>query len=80
MDQAAKNLLAKVSGGNKKQKGLPKRTGKRKSKYAFYYQFRYPAHKLRKIFRRNGVKAARAWAEAHVALMLFEKMKAQRGV
>lgn len=58
----------------KKAKGTPKRTGKRHHKYLFYYQFRWAERKLRHILRRNGFAAAKAWAEAHGALLTLHKL------
>lgn len=71
----AKDLLKKLGGGQKKkQKGTPKRTGKRAAKYKAYFLFRYPERKLRRILRRNGRPAARLWAETHGALMVLHKL------
>lgn len=81
MDQAAKSLLAKTGAGQKKKaKGAPTSAGRRPGKYKGYYLLVWPGRKLRRILRRNGVAAARAWAEVHGALMLFEKLKAQKGL
>lgn len=48
------------------KKGLPLRTGKRKSKIAGYYEVRYPARKLRRMVH-NGASVAmlRKWADAY---------------
>lgn len=58
----------------KKAKGLPKRTGKKKPYRTAYYQYRYPVNKLSRILKRNGLRAARAWAKAHECENIFVRL------
>lgn len=58
----------------KKPKGLPKRAGQRAAKYARYYAERHIGNKLRRILARNGERAARAWADAHMVSHVLLKM------
>lgn len=58
---------------SKSAKGLPKRTGKRAAKYARYYAGEND-RKLRRILKRNGVKAASDWADAHGAAPEFYRL------
>jgi hypothetical protein len=55
-------------------KGLPKRTGNRKSKISHYYSTRYLQNKLRRILARNGKAAAEAWAATHLATGVLNKI------
>lgn len=74
---SAQELLAKLSGkgGKKKAKGLPSRTGKRKSLFVRYYSVVNPERKLRHMLRRNGYAAARVWAEAHDAEGVLNRLR-----
>ena len=63
------------SGQKKKPKGLPKRTGKRKSKIAQYYGDAFIENKLRHILARNGVVAAQAWAADHLADAVLRRLR-----
>ncbi len=49
------------------KRGIPRRAGKRSTKIAVYYKYRYPRNKLRRILKHNGEKAARKWAREHAA-------------
>jgi hypothetical protein len=64
--------LRKISKGKKKtRKGLPKRVGRRAAKYTRYYAVTYNRRKLTHILKRNGLAAARAWADARSILSLL---------
>jgi hypothetical protein len=73
--ERAAALLAKLSGRQKEaKKFLPLRTGKRRAKIARYYDIIRPKRKLRHLLNRNGVDAARAWAEKNDAVSVFKKL------
>lgn len=63
-----------------KAKGLPKRTGKRKDRRARYYATRFLSNKLHRILARNGLVAARTWAEAHLADGILNQMLRDKGL
>ena len=70
----AKTALAKIGSSSKrKQKGLPKRAGKRGPKYTRYYA-RYNEKKIRRILKHNGYQAAKAWADAHSCLSTLTRL------
>jgi hypothetical protein len=58
----------------KKQKGLPKRTGKRDAKIKVYYLSRYLEKKVRNILKNSGIEAAERWAIEHGANRAFLKV------
>lgn len=64
----------------KKAKGLPKRTGKRKDRRARYYATRFLSNKLHRILARNGLAAARIWAQAHLADGILNRMLREKGI
>jgi hypothetical protein len=63
-----------------KQKTNAKATGKHKGKILAYYQFKEPAKKIRRILKRNGLAAAKAWAGMKGAISLFEKICREKGI
>jgi hypothetical protein len=75
---SADALLAALSGKRKgrkaKAKGLPSRTGRRAAKYTAYYATTNKARKLRHLLKRNGLRAAQAWAESHDAEGVLKRL------
>lgn len=59
----------------KKKKNAPGSCGKRKQFFAHYFGSVRPERKLRHLLKRNGVHAAKAWAEAHDKLALLRQIR-----
>lgn len=57
-----------------------KSKGSRKSQIAEYYKTRYPLNKLRRIFKYNGIKAAKKWAHEHLQLEIYNRLLKQKGI
>lgn len=48
--------------------------GRRKAQIARYYAVTYRPRKLRRVFKNNGANAARAYADKHGLIGLFNKL------
>ena len=64
------------------KKGAPKikRLGRHKAKIERYYAKVYPRHKLLRILKNNGIKAAKAWADKHLANGPLIELADSRGI